>query len=130
VPGTARGPLVGGNLTVLFACLASGRLRFPAGAVLAIEDVTEQAYRVDRMLTAFHVSGALDRIAGVVVGDFTDCPPSRGVSVRQVLEERLGSLGVPVAAGLPFGHDLDNEPFVLGTAVTLDASAGTLETGL
>ncbi len=129
VPGTAEGPLIGGNLTVLFTCLASGRLRFPPGALLVLEDVTEQAYRVDRMLTAFRVSGALDRISGVVVGDFTDCPPSRGITVRDVLKERLGSLGVPVAAGLAFGHDLDNEPFVLGLPARLDAGAGTLVTG-
>jgi muramoyltetrapeptide carboxypeptidase len=128
-PGTARGPLVGGNLTVLFTCLASGRLRFPPGAVLVIEDVTEQAYRVDRMLTALLVSGALDRIAGVVVGDFTDCPPSRGVTVEEVLRERLLSLRVPVAAGLPFGHHEENEPFVIGAPATLDANAGTLRTG-
>jgi muramoyltetrapeptide carboxypeptidase len=130
VAGRARGPLVGGNLTVLFSCLASGRLRLPPNAVLALEDVTEQAYRVDRMLTAFRVSGALDRVAGVVVGDFTDCPPSHGVTVREVLGERLGSLGVPVAAGLPFGHDLDNQPFVLGLPATLDATQGTLVTGV
>jgi muramoyltetrapeptide carboxypeptidase len=68
-------------------------------------------------------------VAGVVVGDITECPPSRGVIVREVLEERLGALGVPVAAGLPFGHDLENEPFVLGVRARLDASAGTLETG-
>lgn len=129
VAGISDGPLVGGNLTVLFSCLAAGRLRFPKGAVLVIEDVTEQAYRVDRMLSAFLVSGALDRIAGVVVGDFTDCPPSRGISVREVLEERLRGLGVPVAARLPFGHDLDNEPFVLGLRARLDATSGTLETG-
>jgi muramoyltetrapeptide carboxypeptidase len=129
VPGTARGPLVGGNLTVLFTSLASGRLRLPPGALLMLEDVTEQAYRVDRMLTAFRVSGALDRIAGIVVGDFTDCPPSHGVTVREVLEERLRQFGVPVAAGLPFGHDLENVPFVLGLPATLDATAGTLHTG-
>jgi muramoyltetrapeptide carboxypeptidase len=97
--------------------------------VLVIEDVTEQAYRVDRMLTAFQVSGVLDRVAGVVVGDFTDCPPSRGITVREVLEERLRGLGVPIAARLPFGHDLDNEPLVLGLRARLDATAGTLETG-
>jgi muramoyltetrapeptide carboxypeptidase len=94
-----------------------------------LEDVTEQTYRVDRMLTAFRVSGALDRIAGIVIGDFTDCPPSHGVTVREVLEERLRSLGVPVAAGLPLGHDLENVPFVLGLSATLDATAGTLQTG-
>jgi muramoyltetrapeptide carboxypeptidase len=81
------------------------------------------------MLSAFLVSGTLDRIAGVVVGDFTDCPPSRGITVREVLEERLRRLGVPVAARLPFGHDIDNEPFVLGLRARLDATAGTLETG-
>ncbi len=128
-PGSAEGPLVGGNLTVLFSCLASGRLHFPPGALLVIEDVTEQAYRIDRMLTAFHVSGVLDRVAGVIVGDFTDCPPSHGVTVREVLEERLRRLGVPVAARLPFGHELANEPFVLGVRARLDASQGTLETG-
>jgi muramoyltetrapeptide carboxypeptidase len=128
-PGRAEGLLVGGNLTVLFTCLAAGRLRFPTGAILLLEDVTEQAYRVDRMLTAFLVAGALDRIAGVVVGDFTDCPPSRGVTVRQVLRERLSGLGVPVAAGLPVGHDLENEPFVLGARARLNATAGVLETG-
>jgi muramoyltetrapeptide carboxypeptidase len=128
-PGRAVGPLVGGNLTVLFTCLASGRLHFPSGAILLLEDVTEQAYRIDRMLTAFHVSGALDRIAGVVVGDFTDCPPSRGITTRDVLRERLSGLGIPVAAGLPVGHDLENEPLLLGARARLDASAGTLETG-
>src|SRR5580658_8417164 len=51
-PGTAAGTLVGGNLTLLFSMAASGRLVLPAGAVLALEDVTERPYRVDRMLTA------------------------------------------------------------------------------
>lgn len=130
VAGTAEGPLVGGNLTVLFTCHAAGRLRLPPGALLVLEDVTEQAYRVDRMLTAMYVAGALDRIAGVVLGDFTDCPPSRGVTVREVLAERLAHLGVPVAAGLPFGHDERNEPVVLGVRARLDAARGTLETGI
>jgi muramoyltetrapeptide carboxypeptidase len=128
VPGTAEGPLVGGNLTVLFTCLAAGRLRLPPRALLVLEDVTEQAYRIDRMLTAMHVAGVLDGVAGVVVGDFTDCPPSRGVDVRDVLKERLDALGVPVVAGLRFGHDEQNEPLVLGVRARLDAGRGTLET--
>ncbi|HEY3257028.1 MAG TPA: LD-carboxypeptidase, partial [Polyangiaceae bacterium] len=61
-PGLARGRLAGGNLSLLFACQASGRLRLPAGAILLIEDVTESAYRVDRMLSALLASGALDGI--------------------------------------------------------------------
>jgi muramoyltetrapeptide carboxypeptidase len=123
--GTARGVLVGGNLTVLFTCAAAGRLALPQDAVLFIEDVGEAPYRVDRMLTAFLASGALDRVAGVLVGDFTDAAPGRhGVPVEAVLRERLGELRVPVLAGFPAGHAARNAPLHLGLAAELDGSAG------
>lgn len=124
--GSASGLLVGGNLSLLHACQAAGRLRLPPGAILAIEDVTESSYRVDRMLSALLASGALDRVAGVVVGDFTDCPDAQGVSVERVLQERLGTLQVPVATGLCFGHARYNEFVPLGAFAELDASAGCL----
>jgi muramoyltetrapeptide carboxypeptidase len=125
--GRAEGPLVGGNLTVLFSAHAAGRLRLPDGAVLFLEDVTEASYRIDRMLTALEVAGVLERVSGVVLGDFTDCSPlPHGVPVEAVLEERLGRLGVPVAQGLPAGHGAVNQPLLLGATVALDASAGSL----
>ncbi|HEV8246205.1 MAG TPA: LD-carboxypeptidase [Polyangiaceae bacterium] len=127
--GHASGILAGGNLSLLFTCAAAGRLHLPEGAVLVIEDVTEAAYRVDRMLSALLASGALDRIGAVVVGDFTDCPPSRGTSVEQVLTERLCTLRVPILSGLHFGHGLENEPLVLGLPTTVDADSGTLTLG-
>lgn len=125
--GRAEGPLVGGNLTLLFTAQAAGRLFLPEGAILALEDVTEQSYRIDRMLTALIQSGALARAAGVVLGDFTDCSPGpHGVPVEAVLLERLSTLSVPVLAGLPFGHGQQNDPLVLGRRVELDADRGTL----
>ncbi|HTA90711.1 MAG TPA: LD-carboxypeptidase, partial [Polyangiaceae bacterium] len=95
--------------------------------IVALEDVTEASYRVDRMLSALLASGAFDRIGGVVLGDFTDCPegPHR-VPLRSVLLERLGTLGVPVVAGLRFGHERWNDFVPLGVAAELDASAGRL----
>jgi muramoyltetrapeptide carboxypeptidase len=126
VPGVARGPLVGGNLTLLASAAVAGRLALPRGAVLLLEDVTEAAYRIDRMLTALAVGGHLDRVAGVVLGDFTDCPPSADVATSEVLAERLGALRIPVATGLPVGHGSKNEPVVLGVEVVLDANAGAL----
>lgn len=129
-PGRARGLLAGGNLTVLFTCAAAGRLVLPEDAILFIEDVAEAPYRVDRMLSALTVSGALDRIAGVLVGDFTDAPPGRhGVPVEAVLRERLAALRVPVLAGFPAGHGARNAPLHLGTTITLDANAGVVELG-
>lgn len=129
VKGRARGPLAGGNLTLLESCLSTGRLWLPEGAILALEDVTEQAYRVDRMLSALFAAGVTDRIAGVVVGEFTDCPPSRGVPVSEVLRERLSMLRVPVLSGLRFGHGAWNEPLVIGGPAALDAERGTLVLG-
>jgi muramoyltetrapeptide carboxypeptidase len=81
------------------------------------------------LLTALFSGGIADRIAGVVAGEFTDCPPSRGVSVTEVLRERLSTLRVPVASGLRFGHGAWNEPLVVGAAATLDADRGTLTLG-
>jgi muramoyltetrapeptide carboxypeptidase len=115
-PGTAEGPLFGGNLTLLHACAAAGRLRVPDGAILLIEDVTERPYRIDRMLTTLRLGGHLDRVAGVMVGEWTDCAPGAdGVTAEDVVRERLGSLGIPIVAGAPVGHGRFNAPVVLGS---------------
>jgi muramoyltetrapeptide carboxypeptidase len=128
--GRVRGPLVGGNLTVIFTCAVTGRLRIPEGAILAIEDVTEASYRIDRMLSALRVGGHLRGVRGVAVGGFTDCPPGpHRVPVEHVVARELGLLGVPVVAGLPFGHDLPNEPLLLGAEAELDADSGCLRLG-
>ncbi len=127
--GVAHGTLFGGNLSLLFTCAAAGRLRVPRGAVLVIEDVTEAAYRVDRMLSALLAAGAFDGLSAVVAGDFTECPPSRGRTVLDVLEERLGTLRIPVLAGLGFGHGRDNEPLIFGSPTVVDANSGRLILG-
>jgi muramoyltetrapeptide carboxypeptidase len=121
---------VGGNLTVLFTCAVTGRLRIPEGAILALEDVTEASYRIDRMLSALRLGGHLRGVAGVALGGFTDCTPGvHAVSVEHVLSRELQALGVPAVAGLPFGHDLPNEPLLLGADAELDAERGTLRLG-
>lgn len=121
-PGSARGPLVGGNLTVLHACAAAGRLVVPDGAILLLEDVTERPYRLDRMITSLAVGGHLARVAAVVLGDFTACDPGPDrVTARDVLGDRLGALGVPVVAGLPVGHEPRNDAIHLGMTATVEA---------
>lgn len=113
--GEARGVLVGGNLAIVHAMAAAGRLVIPEGAILALEDVTEAPYRVDRMLTALHLGGYLDRVSAVVFGGFNRCGPGPdGRTIDEVLEERTRSLGIPVLGQAPFGHGPTNEAFVLG----------------
>ena len=124
VEGKAEGPLHGGNLTLLHACAAAGRLFVPDGAVLFLEDVTERPYRIDRMLTTLIAGGHFDRVAGFALGEFTDCAAAKdGVAVPDVIRELLGPLGRPIVTGLPCGHGVVNRPLVLGgTAVVEGAS--------
>lgn len=122
--GRAEGPLVGGNLALVAAMAGSGRLAIPPGAILALEDVTERPYRIDRMLTSLALGGHLARVAGLVLGDFTQCEPGPdGTRLEDVLAERTRALGVPVLAGAPFGHGARNHAFVLGRRVELSGTA-------
>jgi muramoyltetrapeptide carboxypeptidase len=128
--GRASGTLVGGNLAILHSLAAAGRLRFPKGAIVFLEDIGERPYRVDRMLTDLLAAGHFLRAAGIVVGDFTDCATGPdGRTVRQVLRERLGTLDVPVAADFPGGHGKRNDAIVLGHRARLDAGRGVLLLG-
>ncbi len=119
-PGKASGPIVGGNLTVLHAMAAAGRLALPPGAVLALEDVTEAPYRIDRMLASLRLGGHLGGVAGLVFGGFDRCEPGPdGTTVDEVIDEHARLLGVPALAGAPFGHAPHNEAFVLGAPVSM-----------
>lgn len=128
-PGpVATGPLVGGNLAVLSALAGTpDRLR-GAGCVVALEEVAEAPYRVDRMLTQLRDSGAFEGVSGVAVGTPVGCDPSPdrpSATFDEVVAERLGGLGVPVVADLPIGHVRDQWGLLHGATATVDASAGT-----
>ncbi len=124
--GAHTGTLFGGNLALLQACAAACRLVVPEGCVLLLEDVTEKPYRIDRMLATLEIGGYLERAGAVVLGDFTQCDPGPdGVTVEEVLTERLSGLGVPVVRGVPVGHGLRNDPVVLGGRARVEAGGGT-----
>ncbi|MFS8477542.1 MAG: LD-carboxypeptidase [Micromonosporaceae bacterium] len=126
VRGTARGTLLGGNLSLLAASIGTPDMPDLSGAILLIEDVDEAPYRVDRMLTHLRRAGALSDLAGVAVGQFTNCVDRWPTTVSEVLLERLGDLGVPVLGGLPIGHGPGQLTVPLGVPATLDTTAGTL----
>ncbi len=122
--GEARGVVVGGNLSLLHAMAAAGRLLVPRGAVLALEDINEAPYRIDRMLTSLRLGGHLARASAIVLGAFTRCTTAAdGRSVDEVLAERTIGLGLPVLAGAPFGHEAHNEAFVLGRVARITGDA-------
>lgn len=126
--GRVTAPLVGGNLAVL-AALSGTPFSPPVdGCVLLIEDVTEAPYRIDRMLTTLRLAGVFERVAGVLIGDFTRCAPGPdGRTVDDVLRDRLGDLPIPVVGIVPIGHDdEENWEVALGGLVDLDADHGVV----
>lgn len=116
-----RGVLSGGNLAVLAALLGTPFMPDLRGAVLFLEDVGEDPYKIDRLLCQLRLAGAFDELAGVLLGSFTD-----GESPDVVLADYFGDLGIPVLAGWPSGHTSPNLPLPIGLAVTLDPVARTV----
>jgi muramoyltetrapeptide carboxypeptidase len=98
-------------------------------AILMLEEVTELPYRIDRMLQQLRAAGKLDRAVGIALGDFTDCDDERYPDWRleRLFDEVFGSLGIPVVAGLPFGHGKENLPWPFAGRAALDGSRGELE---
>jgi muramoyltetrapeptide carboxypeptidase len=127
VGGTAEGPLIGGNMTVLTSMLGTPYLPDFRGAILLLEDVGERPYRLDRMWAHLDLAGVLDQVAGVVLGTFTSCEErDADFTPLDVLVELANDKGVPCAGEFPIGHGAVNQPVALGARVRLDASAGTL----
>jgi muramoyltetrapeptide carboxypeptidase len=123
-PGQAEGVLVGGNLALLAAEVGTAGSLPAAGAIAVLEDVGEPPYRLDRLLTQLLRSGWFDGVRAVVLGDVSGSTAPE--TVRELVLDRLGPLGVPVADGGPFGHEARNLAFPLGLTARLDADAGTL----
>ena len=129
VRGRATGRLVGGCLSMVVATLGTPEEIDTDGALLVLEDEKEHCYRIDRMLTQLRRANKLARVKGIVLGDFPECHPEKdaGYTLREVLEDRLGDLGVPVAWRFPIGHTLQpNVTLPLLVRATLDAGRGSL----
>jgi muramoyltetrapeptide carboxypeptidase len=129
VAGTARGRLVGGNLSVLSAMMGSEYLPSWEGTILFLEDEGEQINRVDRMMTQLKLAGVLERIAGCVVGKCTNCTPAEGygsLTLEEVLHDHLGGLRIPAWYGAMIGHIENKFTLPLGGTVAIDATEGTI----
>ncbi len=127
VPGSAEGHLVGGNLSLVVTLLGTPFEPDFDGAILFLEDVSEPPYSVDRMLTHLWMSGKLERVAGIVLGKFTDAEyDSNTFSMEQVMRDRFESLGIPTLRGTMIGHIEDKTVLPIGIKARLDVDEGTL----
>jgi muramoyltetrapeptide carboxypeptidase len=132
--GTASGQMIGGNLSLICSTLGTAYEIETRGKILFLEDVGEEAHRIDRMLTQLRLSGKLDQAAGIIWGECQDCGPNdyrpssaSSFTVGEVVNNILSELKVPVLSGLTIGHTDDQLTLPLGIQATLDATNGILE---
>ncbi|HEU4970349.1 MAG TPA: LD-carboxypeptidase [Gaiellaceae bacterium] len=133
--GRVTAPLVGGCLWLLMQTMGTPWEIELDGAILFLEDTHTPPYYLDGQLVQLAHAGKLDQVVGVVVSqfeksDYGDLRPvsdwARSRTIEDVLEERLGSLGIPAIYGLPLGHTKHLAALPLGVTCTLDADARTL----
>jgi muramoyltetrapeptide carboxypeptidase len=125
-PGAARGRLLGGNLTVLSAIIGSPYLPDWENSILFLEDVGEDLYRVDRMLTTLKLAGVLAKIRGFIFGTCSECEPGSGfgsLTMEEIFEDHIKPLKVPAWRGAMIGHRIPQFTLGLGLEVEIDATA-------
>lgn len=127
-PGKARGKLIGGNLSIISDLMGTPYEIDTKDKILFIEDVDEEPFRIDRMLTQLRLTGKLDKSAGIIFGECAGCSgdklqPSRiwDYSLGEVLNNILGDLKIPVIYGYPIGHTADQLTIPLGVEAIIDA---------
>jgi muramoyltetrapeptide carboxypeptidase len=128
VPGKVEGRLAACNLSTLASLAGTRYAPDLRGAVLCLEDVKEEAYRLDRLFWQVVSAGMLKRVRGIVVGELAGCKPEGHGrhSARRVLERAVSALGLPALSGAPFGHGRRNLAIPVGVRARLDAGARTL----
>ncbi|MED1204071.1 S66 peptidase family protein [Heyndrickxia acidicola] len=129
VPGTASGKLVGGNLAVLCSMMGTPFEINTTGKLLFLEDIHEEPYKIDRMLTQLMLAGKLHNTSGFVIGTWTDCEPVSypdGYTVMNVVERMIIPLGKPAIFNFRAGHCSPMQSLPLGAEATLDALNGWL----
>lgn len=131
--GNVTGQLIGGNLTIITSLIGTEYQLDFTNKIVFLEDVGEEPYQIDRMLTQLIESGQLQKAAGIAFGIFQDCEKSdityapNSFLLKEVIEERIKPLNIPAVYGLSFGHNKNNFTIPIGVIAKLDADAKTIE---
>jgi muramoyltetrapeptide carboxypeptidase len=131
--GKAVGELVGGNLSIVVSLIGTPYDINSDGKIIFLEEIGEEPYRIDRMLTQMIQAGKFNTAKGIALGVFRKCEPKeidpafpKSLSLFEVLEDRLHDLGIPVLYGLSFGHITDKFTIPFGVKAELDSFSKTM----
>lgn len=122
--GRATGPVIGGNLTILSHLMGTPFMPPIDGHILFLEDCDEKPYRIDRMLTQMRLSGCLDVIKGLALGQFKNCGSFDVIKdiFANVFQERE----IPILGGFEIGHGRTNLTLPIGLSARLDTESREL----
>ncbi|MES2131238.1 MAG: LD-carboxypeptidase [Bacteroidota bacterium] len=127
--GTVSGELIGGNLTVIASLMGTMYLPDWKGKILFLEEVKEEPYSIDRMLTQLKLCGVLDVIGGFVFGKCAKClaeEPQKAFTFHEVILQHIKPLGIPAFYGAMIGHIENKLTVPLGIKATLNADKGII----
>ncbi|MBS9522864.1 LD-carboxypeptidase [Litoribacter ruber] len=128
--GEVEGELVGGNLTVLTALAGTGYLPDFHDKILFLEDIGEEPYKVDRMMSTLKLMGALSQIKGFVFGQCTDCSPTGGygtLTLDDIFDDYIKPLNIPAYRGAMIGHVPKQFIVPIGAKARMNADEGTFQ---
>ena len=127
--GTAEGELIGGNLTLAVSLIGTEYDVDYSGKIIFLEEFIEEPYRIDRMLTQMIQAGKFEDAKGIALGVFKLCESDKtnpsfqnSYTLMEVLQDRLGNLGIPVIYGLSFGHVIDKFTLPIGINAELNTN--------
>ena len=129
-PGRAEGRLLGGCLSLINVLLGTRYSPDFDGAILIIEDIDEEPYRIDRYLAQLKLTGIFDQIAGIVLGQFIDCTPKDlekpSLELDQIFLDYFGNLEIPIISNFAYGHSAIKHTIPIGIQAVLDTDQGGL----
>lgn len=131
--GQATGPLIGGNLAMINALFGTRYMPKSEGAILFLEDTGEEAHHLDRMFWSLRERGMLDKISGLVLGQFSklrDGGNPYGLTFEDILARNLDGLQIPVVTNAPFGHEDQLAAMPVGGIARLSVRRNTIVFGL
>ncbi len=126
--GNTTAELVGGNLSIITSLLGTKYELKTDDKILFIEEIDEYLYHIDRMMQQLKMAGKLDKLAGLVIGDFTDIKDNEspfGQTIEEIIMEAVKEFNFPVCFGFPAGHDKKNLALAFGKKWNLNVSQQT-----
>jgi len=128
-PGRAKGPLICGCLTVIASCVGTRYCPDFTGAILVLEDIGEEPYKLDRAVTTLNLHGVFDRISALVLGSFVNCNGSKdgekNITIYDIIKPITEGKDIPTLINLSYGHIPEKLTLPVGVSASIDTADGT-----